>query len=117
MAGHYLAADCQSHAASFVLASPVQPLERPENPVQVFLVEPDPVIPNHDVAPVRILLSAIQRDLRRHPRFSELERVSDQVLQKLPHLQVVRHDAGHRLELESGVLLGDSRLQVHRYFE
>src|SRR6266545_545408 len=96
-----LAANGQADAGPLVGAATVQPLEKNEDAVEIFLVETNAVILDHDLAKLfrRSLGGGFSGGLRKNPaadfddgRFAFLmkfERIADQVLEQLAHLQRV----------------------------
>ena len=115
------AADGQPHASAIIRASPMQPLERGKDTVEILLVETDAVVA-HFQAAYRLGHVAIARGLllqmpdefdhRRHVRLVEFERVADKVLQELVHLRRVGLDGGQVADRDAPVGLFDLHLQI-----
>src|SRR2546422_1061565 len=96
----------QPYARSLILGAGMQPFERTENLVGELLVEADSVVLNTDFPDprtgrhlgqlsVQILVAAASNEhFRSEARLLELQRVRDEVLEKLPHLCGIALDDG-----------------------
>src|SRR5512146_1730605 len=114
MAGHDLATDGQAHAAAGIFAARMQALERPEDAVQVLLIEADALICDRNL-PTAVHRRTAHRHSRRLVRGVELERVAEQVLQQLAELRRIAPYLRQGTDVEVGAALVDARLQVAQY--
>ncbi len=78
-------AERQADAGARILVSPVKPLEHLKDPLEVFRVDPDPVVEDAK-RPVAILVVGRDTDDRSIARSPELDRVANQVLKHLGEL-------------------------------
>src|SRR4051812_3309979 len=106
----HLAADGEADAGAGVLAHRVQALEHHEDALEVLRLDADAVVADDDV--VFIGFFAPGDVDPGHARSPELERVADQVLEELRHLQLVGRHAGQRVPGHGGARLLDRRAQV-----
>src|SRR3954469_2622249 len=106
-----LAADRESHAGALVSPTFVQPLEELEDPIHVLLIESDSVVGDREVHET-VGRRRFEPHHRRLLRFAKLERVADQVLQELSHLQRVGLDGRQHPDLDPATHVRDARLEV-----
>src|SRR5881394_390729 len=105
-----LLADCEPDAGARVLRPCMEPLEELEDPLAVLGIDTDPVVADRE-DPLR--LRAPRRDV--HPGgggAAELDRVRDQVLEELDHLQALGRDPGQGVVGHHGLALLYRQLQV-----
>src|ERR1044071_1519621 len=111
----YFATDCQANAGTFVNSASVEALEHRENALGVLLLEADAVVTDDDARAAVVALAA-HFDARRHALAVELQRIADEVLQELAHLQRIGVDRRQRADddLAAGVVRAE--LEVVRDF-
>src|ERR1051326_1926408 len=109
----YFATDCQADAGALVNSASVQALEHRENAVGVLFLEADAVVADDDVHAAVAVLAA-DLDARRHALAVELQRVADEVLQELAHLQRIGGDRWQRADLDLAAGVVRAELEVVR---
>src|ERR1051325_3432331 len=94
----YFATDRQSNARSFIFSPSVQSLEHGEDTISVLRFEPDAVVADGQLTTAIAVgapcMQDARLDLHHRPdvRSVELQRVPEEILQQLPHLQRVGLD-------------------------
>src|SRR3989338_1236112 len=112
---HDLFADRQAHAAALELAGAVEPLERLEDPLGVGLLEPDAVVLEADLDAAVLETAARDADERRLRLIAEFDRVRDQVLEKLGHVDAVGLQRRQLADLDARACLVNAYLEVGQH--
>ena len=99
-----LPADGQSDTRSFVFCHAVQAFERRKNLIQIFLLNPNPLIFHTEHPSVVFLLRGYFNAGRRGLR-GKLDRIADEVLKQLGDQCFVASNCGHGLANDAGMAL------------
>ncbi len=102
--------DGQAHAGALVGAQAVQAVEHLEDPLALVGRDADPVV-GDDQRPVAALGARGDLDRRRHARAGELQRVGQQVLQRLVELVGIAAHGRQLADDDRRARLGDARAE------
>src|SRR5262245_43326175 len=105
-----LLTDRKADPVAVVLAAAVEPLENREQARDVLLFEADAIVLDRDLAVASLGDAAAHLDHGRHAGTVELERVADEVLQELAHLDRIGVQRGKRSDLDPRPELLDAHL-------
>src|SRR5690606_36897573 len=121
MPEHDAAADGEPDSGSLVILRGMQALEGHEDALGILLIESDSVVGHFDLAEGATFACATRTRLRRHVHNGrgvgpvELERVSDKVLEELPHLERVCCNGGQLIDLHRSVHVLNANFEVREY--
>lgn len=116
MAINNLFAKCQPDPTTFILAAANQAMEWQEDPVQMLFVEPNAMILNVKLDPTGDRLLSRNGNDGLLAWLMELERISDQILKKLVHLQRVCFYRHQLSDYNCPLCALDVDLQIRQHF-